>query len=235
MSDTRLKRNRRRMALFGTVAVLGASAAVIAPTSATARTTRERLDYHGEAVKVSPATGRGGILYSQNNNDAGDGIVSDHAGRDYVDFTTRGADDFTIHSGSWAIREIDVTGLYRFDETVTSENVAFYADKNGLPGAVIAQFDKVKGNGDGTGSFNVPLGNGIILPAGHYWVSLQVNDKNAFWVWETTSELHGTPAAWKNPRDGFKTGCREFADMQNCVGELGEGPDFMFLLQGSKL
>lgn len=228
-------RNRRRLAFFGAATVIAASAAVTATTPASARTTPLQPDLHGQATQVSPATGRGRVLYSQNDNDAGNGIVSDHFGYDNRQYTSRGADDFTITSGSWVIREIDVTGLYRSDDLVTSENVAFYADKNGLPGAVLARFERVVGNGDGTGSFNIPLGSGFTLPAGHYWVSVQANDQDGFWVWETTSQQHGSPAAFKNPRDGFGTGCLQFATMQNCVGELGEGPDYMYLLQGSKL
>lgn len=227
--------NHRCFAFLGAATVLAASATVFAIPPATASSPQSHLDVRGPAVQVSPATGRGRILYSQNDHDAGDGIVSDHTGGDYYDDTSRGADDFTINSGSWVIREIDITGVYRFDTSVTSENVAFYADRNGLPGAALARFDHVVGNDDGSGSFNISLGNGVILPAGHYWVSVQVNDKNGFWVWQTTSELHQSPAAWKNPRDGFDTGCLQFANMQDCAGDLGEGPDFMYLLQGAKL
>lgn len=226
--------SRRRKAFIGTATVLAASAAGLVTTPATARTTQWQPDLHGQAVQTMSATGRGRILYSQYNHDAGDGIVSDHLGRDNSDYTSRGADDFTIDSGSWTVREIDVIGRYRFDTLVTSENVAFYADRAGLPGAVIARFNRVVGNGDGNGSFNIPLGNGVTLAAGHYWVSVQVNDKEGFWVWQTTSRQHGSPAAWKNPRDGFGTGCLDFANMQDCVGELGEGPDFLYRLQGSK-
>lgn len=225
----------RAYAMLGVAGALATSAALLTSAPATARAQQHPLVHGGVVAPVEPATGRGRILYSQNDNDAGNGIVSQHFARDSNFYTSRGADDFTIGSGSWKIREVDVTGLYRDDDRATSENVAFYVDKDGLPGAVLARFDRVVGNGNGSGSFNIPLGNGITLPAGTYWVSVQINEPEGFWVWETTSQQHGAAAAWKNPRGGFGSGCRQFADMQDCVGDLGEGPDFMFLLQGSIL
>ena len=36
----------------------------------------------------------------------------------------------------------------------------------------------------------------------------------------------------ENPGDGFATGCTSYANMQNCIGALGEGPDFMFTVMG---
>ena len=55
------------------------------------------------------------------------------------------------------------------------------------------------------------------------------------WNWETRDKKNGHAAAWENPNDGFETGCTSWGIVADCVGEFGEGPDFMFALKGKDI
>ncbi len=52
------------------------------------------------------------------------------------------------------------------------------------------------------------------------------------WGWETTSSLSGVGALWKNPGDGFDTGCTTYMDLQTCL-DVESGPDLMFSVDSS--
>lgn len=122
-----------------------------------------------------------------------------------------------------------------------SENVTFYQDNNGLPGELVVECDDLKG-ADNQGSFaiTVPKTCKILLRGGRtYWVAVVANmdfDPYGLWGWETRARQRDNPAAWENPRDGFRTGCKTWGVMTSCIGEGGgEGPDFMFALKGKDI
>lgn len=185
----------------------------------------------GAAVPSASATSSiSEVLYSQNDNYAHAHIVANHfIGRLHL-YSSRGADDFTVPTGTWTISQVDVTGVYSGDQRATSVSVVVYADGGGQPGDQLANVDVA-----GTihrGSFSVALGDqAIALGSGTYWISVQPEMKGSFWSWKTTSVPHGSPAVWRNAPNGFGTGCRSFTPLQTC--ESSEGPDFMFALEGT--
>jgi len=177
------------------------------------------------------------VLYDQNNNDAGVGIVS----QDFTDsgfdiYDSNGADDFTVPAGAtWRVGAIGVGGLY-FNGfgPAASATVTIYADNGGLPGTVLASV-QAQGKSFG-GSFHARIPGGVILSSGTYWVSVQATmafSAGGEWAWETRTVQSGNAAVWQNPGDGFASGCTSYANMQNCIGALGEGPDFMFTVMGN--
>jgi hypothetical protein len=52
------------------------------------------------------------------------------------------------------------------------------------------------------------------------------------WYWQTRNHQNGHQAAWENPSGGLHIGCEVWEPMETCVGDDGEGPDFMFALKG---
>jgi hypothetical protein len=154
-------------------------------------------------------------------------------------YDSSGADDFVVPEGeTWTIQTVDVTGVYfNGPGPASSERVRLYADASGMPGAVMTTARNIQGTDTG-GSFSIPLGaESTVLEPGTYWVAVQINmafGTGGEWGWETTLTLHGNPAVWMNPRNGFATGCTDWANMQACIGPAGEGPDFMFALEGTK-
>src|SRR6185312_2531821 len=115
------------------------------------------------------------------------------------------------------------------------ENVTFYKNKKGLPGAVKKDFANLAGVDNGTGSFKIK-GAKVKLAAGTYWVSVQANldfGVGGEWGWENQTTVVGKPAAWVNPGDGFGTGCTVYTTETTCIPD-GQG-DHMFTIKGSAL
>lgn len=89
-------------------------------------------------------------------------------------------------------------------------------------------------NPSGTGNFKIMLGAPVSFRPGTYWISVRVNldyDAGAGgeWAWLTNNISHGSESKWKNPGDGFETGCVSFTRIRTCYHQ-GEGPDFAFAL-----
>lgn len=190
----------------------------------------------GQQVQPAPSirstAGDSHRLYSQDSDDAEAGIPSQRFDHTRAIYDSRGADDFIVPSGSWTITQVHVTGHIGSSQS-ESQNVAFYVDAGGLPGRSIVRFRNLHGTVLGDGSFDISLGDGVTLPAGTYWLSVQVQDRHGDWTWDTTRALHGNSAAWKNPGDGFGSGCDTFSALNECWGDTGHGPDFMFILRGT--
>jgi hypothetical protein len=178
------------------------------------------------------------VLYSQNDNDAGVGILS----QDFTDpgfdiYDSGGADDFVVPPGeTWTVQGVAVTGVYfNGPGPADSETVRFYTDAGGHPGTVITAIGGLHAPEAG-GSFDIALGSsGPVLTEGTYWVGVKVTmafTPGGEWAWETRSIQSNAAAVWRNLQDGFATGCRRFHVMQECIGPSGEGPDYMFGIEG---
>jgi hypothetical protein len=216
------------VAAFGT----GASAAKQIKPSAV---------HHGAATlaRVHPDANKN--LYNQNNNDAGVGIVSQNFETAFDAYDNQGADNFKLKAKS-TIKQVIVTGVY-FNCTTPpcgpadSVTVTVYKNTAGAPGAVVKKFaNRPYTDPSTTGSFIVNLGTGKTLAKGTYWVSVQANmdfgSNGNEWAWETRTVQSGAPAMWKNPGDGFGTGCTTYTVVTTCIPS-GEGPDFMFQVKGT--
>ena len=178
------------------------------------------------------------VLYNQNNHDGGGFMVS----QNFVDFSgiydnydSQGADDFRVPKGeTWTIQTVIVTGVYSESSSpgpAFSENVTIYNDAAGTPGTVVTTVT-VKGL-DTAGSFSIPVGS-IVLTKGRYWLSVQANmayDPDGFWSWESRTDQRRSGAVWRNPGDGFHTGCIVYKPVANCLDIAP--PDFMFKLKGA--
>jgi len=90
--------------------------------------------------------------------------------------------------------------------------------------------------GEGSGSFLITLPEAVKLKPGRYWLSVQVNMDyltSGGWSWEWRTSQNGKPAVWKNPGDGFDTGCTGYRPEAECIDFRG-GPDHMFELLGGR-
>jgi hypothetical protein len=60
---------------------------------------------------------------------------------------------------------------------------------------------------------------------------------NSEWGWETRSVRSGAKSAWKNPGNGFGTGCKTYMQTVQCAMAMGSqrpGPDYMFAIHGER-
>lgn len=180
------------------------------------------------------------MLYNQNSNTNGEGIVSQNftSGSFSPTYNASGADDFVVpKKQTWKISEVDVSGLY-FNGygPASSENVIFYADNGGMPGNAVKNgtFTDIVGT-DNSGSFSISLPNkGMTLKSGTYWVAVVANCSFTGgcgeWGWAENGTIHGNPAMWENPGGGFGT-CPTWNTIANCISGAPAG-DFAFDLQG---
>jgi hypothetical protein len=182
----------------------------------------------GTAVGATQTTR---LLYSQIHDRNQYGIVSTH-----FDGVSQGslhnstaADDFVVPTGqTWTISEVRVVGKGAHNPPV---HVNFYARAAALPGALVATRSR---NAHGKrGNFTIMLHHPVTLVAGTYWMSVQVISA-ATWSWGSTVDGHSDPAAWKNPGDGYHTGCTTWTVATDCATSPGFGPDLLFALRGSR-
>lgn len=134
--------------------------------------------------------------------------------------TSIAADDFTVPAGEdWAVRYVDVAGQY-FQWSgmpIDGLNIYFYADNDGVPGAVLHTYENYTGyNTIALDASNHLYRYEIMLPSvisfteGHFWMGVQaIMDYNVSNQWGWLSH-EGTTIQneyqWKNPGDGFGYG-----------------------------
>ena len=230
-----------RVRFFTTLTALALAVAVVAAfgTGAGARPApKPSAVHHGAAAAVRVHPNANKNLYNQNNNDSGIGIVSQDFEATFDAYDSQGADNFKLKAKS-AVKEVVVTGVYfNGSGPANAVNVYFYKDNGGLPGAQSASFIGLPYTDlSGFGSFDVKVPS-LTLKKGNYWVSVQARmdfGVGGEWGWEGNLVAHGAGAAWQNPGDGFSTGCTTYANEVGCLGNLGQGPDFMFQIKGKKL
>jgi hypothetical protein len=193
---------------------------------------------------ISLMAGKTTTLYDQSGNDNGIAIVSQNFESSLDQYDSQGADDFTIPRGqTWIVSEIDVIGQYfNGSGPATSENVTFFKDAKGIPGAQIGPGNDGIVGADSAGSFSIKLVNKVKLKRGRYWVSVVANCNFSAepvcgeWGWEQSSVVTGDPAQWQNPGDGFGTGCTTWGNEFTCLGIAphagDDGVDHLFALKG---
>ena len=189
-------------------------------------------------IKMQPLNaGRLTTLYDQTGFDSGTGFVSQNFEATFDVYDCEGADDFIVPDGStWVVKEVDIEGnTGDGDGRADSENVVFYKDKHGKPGKVVARFDGIVGL-QTFGAFVIDLGKGVRLKPGRYWLSMQVNEifnEDGEWYWEMSTVQLLKPSVWRNPGDGFATGCTDWRVQTDCYDYVTG--DQMFALKGRAL
>lgn len=172
-------------------------------------------------------------LHDQLDNDAGKAVVSQNYESAFDDFDNAAADNFTVPAGAaWKVGTVSVSGrYYSGNGPARSMRVTFYRDKDGKPGAVVADYPEVTGGDDGLGSFKLKLPTPAKLKPGSYWVSVQANMDmfaGGQWAWQQRSLVNGTPAKWQNPGNGSMSNCVRFRGLDTCLN-VGK-TDLMFSL-----
>jgi hypothetical protein len=96
--------------------------------------------------------------------------------------------------------------------------VIFYANAGGHPGGEISS---AVGPVTNYPRMEIPF-SGPTLAAGTYWLGVQaILDPGASapfnqWFWAENSDPFGSPAMYRNPGNGFNTGCTSFTVKSSC-------------------
>lgn len=172
-------------------------------------------------------------LYDQMGLDRGTGINSQNYEAQYDAYDDEAADDFIVPEGvRWKITEVDMAGYYN-EGPADFMTVTFYKDKNGRPGKLVRQFTVVAPDTGGNGSFPIDLEGSVTLKPGHYWLSIQADQRFDFagqWSWASSDDTINSPAMWRNPGAGFQIGCIKWSIEAVCI-PYGQG-DHLFALRG---
>ena len=178
------------------------------------------------ALLVVPSGAGAAVLYDQTGTAPAGYIASHDFSSPNDQYDAQGVDDFTLPAaGPWKIQAFDGVGFSLF--APTTGRVDIYADSGTSPGAVLFEQDGLTLTGPGS-SVSFALSDGPVLGPGSYWVSLQTSDTTE-WDWGYMSVQHGDPARWRNPGNGFATGCMAYQPLASCGIS---GTDFVFRVDG---
>lgn len=171
------------------------------------------------------------VCYEQLDNDSGVGIVSQNFEPDFDIYDDRAADDFAI-AKTCRFSTVTIVGTY-FNGSGPAEsvNLAFHSPRVRGPGRVELRYRNAPYSDCGFGCLDVQVKGS--LKGGTYWLSAQANQDFStagMWGWLTNDTVRGSGAMWKNPGDGFSTGCTTYTDLLTCIPS-GEGGDLAFSIK----
>lgn len=186
--------------------------------------------------------GGGTVLYSQLDNPAGNGVPDQDFEASFDAYDSFAADDFVVPGSAvtgWTITSIQTVGTTgtpgaaTVDVTIRQNSVG--GGDPDLPGAAVCTYVDVVPV-DTLGSFDITLPTPCILGPGTYWVELQTGQNfgsNGQHFWSNRSTQTGSEAVWRNPGDGFGSGCTTFAPQTSCNVGGGVSPDLLFQISGA--
>jgi len=187
---------------------------------------------YGQIIPVPHDT-----LYNQTLTPSGNLKVSTHffeIGYETT-YSCEAADDF-VATDQWTITKVFALGGF-YNGSVNPQNfhVVIYADDNpngDLPGTELYDTHNAV-DYNGTDGFTIPIEDTVVLPAGHYWVSVYANTEvgNAQWGWKPSTGQYNYEAVWENPGDGFGTGYTTWTPITT-VWQGTTETDFSFALFG---
>ncbi len=196
-----------------------------------------------EIVKSRPADGAytgpssGDVLYYQLDDPSGSAFTDQAFEAAYAAYDSECADDFEVtFGGGWDISTVNTPGTV----TVVGSNPFFVnhffydGSFGGEPGAVECSFP-ANTNFESAGDGDISTEVECLLEPGFHWVSQQVRlDYNPFGqhFWSTRSVANNDPAAFRNPGNGFQTGCVDWEQASSTCGMQGQ--DFLFELLGKE-
>ncbi|MCO6451519.1 MAG: S8 family serine peptidase [Caldilineales bacterium] len=196
----------------------------------------------GSASIASTASAQNTVtLYDQINSIGSNAFPSQF----FLDFNgqTRGADDFVVPvvDGGWTIGQLIIPGLYTTgDGPARDFDINFYADKNGLPGDLVAGIDNLDPTSDLDGLVAFELPTPVELPPGVYWLSvvanMRFNPGTQQWFWATRVVQSGKPYAWEDTNGLLnKPQCATWKPGASVCGVGGgQDPDALFRILGRK-
>lgn len=190
------------------------------------------------ACGAGPALAQVVVLYDQTSQPSGDGIPDQDFEAAYDEFDAEAADDFVVDwPDGWGLERIRTVGDQSLERSARSVDVAIHADVAGRPAAGpvagCAASDLEPAEED-DGSFELVLPAPCLLAPGRYWLVLQTNqdfDPSGQHFWSSRSVVTGSGALWRNPANGFDTGCRDWQALATC-GVGASFPDLLFALDG---
>lgn len=210
-------------------------AAVLAATGVGAATLQSSHPGTPQTVSFTQATSAA-VLFDQTDNASGDGAPAQKFEPAFDVYDTEGADDFVVPTGGWTLTEVDlVTSTGAGFTGATTASINIYPDASGMPGGTATcSFPSTAATVTAT-TTTVALPGGCSLGAGTYWVAAQIDleyGANGQIFWSNRTVQSNSAGLFRNPGDGFGSGCTSWDTQANCGVGGGTNPDFLFQLVG---
>jgi len=221
------------IAIAPLVLALAPVAASAFPSDAAARPVSSQPSGRAPIAVPTPSAGLV-TLWDQSDDPGSNSIGSQEFEPAVAMFDDQAADDFVVPAGAaWSIEQAYVAGTYSPGGGPTGAvNVYVYRDASGTPGSAICSYPLLEPLLLG-GSFVVTLPHACVLRAGTYWISVQARQDLATmgqWYWSTRAAQNANESRWRNPGNGYGTGCLTFTPVSTCTP--GSSPDLLFWLAG---
>lgn len=196
-----------------------------------------------EATGFAPETlGSKIILHDQFDAASGNGTPDQDFEPGLDPFDASAADDFVVPPEvAWWVHEVQTIGT---SGLAGGAQVSVFIRTNSvgignpdLPGSVLAgcSYERLVPTTDESGSFVLVLPSPCLVPAGRFWLEVQTHQNantHGQHFWSNRSIRTGSEAAWRNPADGFGTGCTDFRPQTQCGVGGGVSPDLLFRIVG---
>lgn len=199
-------------------------------------------------LALAPVKAGAAVLHDQVGVGFPNSIISQDFEPAFDDRDAMAADDFVVPEGKvWRLEEAFIRGKHQPGGDTfkaTQARVTIFSDNAGLPGNEVSS-GLMAIKPDSYPNIRPILDPQPVLSSGTYWIGVQVpmnattddtlNNRN--WFWAENNTAFGNPAVFRNPGDGFGTGCVTFTPRNTC-GNLSEAahpaPDQSFNLSGSE-
>jgi hypothetical protein len=179
---------------------------------------------------AAPTSATAAVLYDQSADPAPDGAAANRF-QPPSTFDAMLADDFTVPTGqTWRITSVDVFTSMLL-APLDSGSIFIFADTGGQPGATLFNQNGIAPFAPGA-SVAQPVTGAPSLKPGTYWLSEQpVSSGSTQWFWATIAPQRGAAALWKNPGNGYGSGCTTYKPLSQC-GFAPSQVDAKFRLNG---
>ncbi len=177
------------------------------------------------------------ILYDQTGNPSANGTTDQNFSSSYDSFDNEAADDFAVPAGGWTLSAVNMlTSTSAAFTGNTTASVNIYPDAAGIPGATATCSYAAAPATVAAASTAITLPTTCALPAGTYWVAVSIAldfaaSGQIYWTADTVGAL--SDAVWRNPGDGFATGCTNWGTLIACNVGGGVDPGLSFQLLGA--
>ncbi len=180
-------------------------------------------------AEAAAPSGGAPLLFNQTGSPRFEGILAmTNLDQGQQAFDTELADDFDVPDGGWAVSVVRLGSFYHSGGTPvrpsTTGNITFYYDAGtGRPGAVVpgcahTNISLFYSEAFITSVLSLP--EVCALPQGHYWMGFSGNlsfadQEGGAYVTQETG-MPGNSIVWRNPGNGYETGCTDWSAPTSC-------------------
>lgn len=177
--------------------------------------------------------------------DGGNGNTSQIFEASNTAYNNELADDFTAPTGTNKVCRVKILGSTSSGGNLSNDPDAkfiltVYSNTGNLPGTVVFSeiYTLATVYNSSTQVVDMPVSiSHVITPGQKYWVSVRAQAGFALggqWYWTNSNATQqGEKFVWRNPGNGFSSGCTTWTDASACMSTFG--PDLYMLVEFSDI